>query len=226
MRQNGIRRFLMLAGTFVLASSLGQAATLVYNDSISMQTTNWSDFLTVQQFDPSLGTLNSINFELTGGVLGNIRIENQDASPVTATGNLTATVTLTRPDTTTLVVVIPLFSVSDNFGAYDGVADFDGPSGNAYLGVSGSDVENQTTSNPADLALFTGVGTISLPVSAIGASNATGGGNLLTSFSTQADAQLEITYNYTPFSETPEPATMGLMGTALAGAAIFIRRRK
>jgi hypothetical protein len=50
-----------------------------------------------------------------------------------------------------------------------------------------------------------------------------GGGNIVFGQSTTASFQAEVDYTYTP-NAVPEPATMGLMGSALIGV-FFLRKR-
>jgi hypothetical protein len=51
-----------------------------------------------------------------------------------------------------------------------------------------------------------------------------GGGQIGLSQTTTAGFQAEVDYTYTPASPTPEPATMGLLGSAMAGLFLFRKR--
>jgi hypothetical protein len=53
-----------------------------------------------------------------------------------------------------------------------------------------------------------------------------GGNNVVPVLHTNASFQAEIDYNYTVPSSTPEPATLFLMGTALAGVGLLRKRIK
>ena len=56
-----------------------------------------------------------------------------------------------------------------------------------------------TSPPPAsDLPLFTGVGNILLPVSAVGTSTAMGSGNVITQFATKASATVTVVYTLQP----------------------------
>jgi hypothetical protein len=118
--------------------------------------------------------------------------------------NLQATITLQRPDLSTLVTVIPLAQTSDFVTAFDGSIDFGGTSGKTYSGLSGDATESNCVTDPADLALFTGTGTIVLPAKAIGTSTGSGAGNLILQFNTSASAQANVTYWYHCPSPTEE----------------------
>jgi hypothetical protein len=65
-----------------LAATLG-ASTLSYSDSVVLSDPNWSQSLTIPKFDSSLGTLTAVTFQLSGMVMGDIKLENGDASPTT-----------------------------------------------------------------------------------------------------------------------------------------------
>jgi hypothetical protein len=200
----------------------GWAATVSFSDSVPVQTTTWAGTMTVDKFDPSLGTLLSVEVALSGEVEGNYRFESLDSAPTTVTGNLRAVISLSRPDAMLLVQTIPVVTRADSVPPYDGTSDFGGTSGKTYLGLSANETDTATLTDPADLALFTGPGLISLPVKAVGQSNATGSGNLLALFNTFAGAEVVVTYDYAP---VPLPAAVWLFGTGIVGLVGFARRR-
>ena len=190
---------LILPSALLLASSSALAAPQLqdcHTDSIPLATTNWNDIVSVPQFDPSLGVLLSVDFELTGGIFGSAAIESLDAQASTVTTSYQATLTLTRPDMSTLVVAVPMQQFVDNLTSFDGTIDFGGTSGITHGNISTQDVQSVNTTAPADLALFTGLGNIDLPVDAVGSSTASGSGNLITQFLTDAEASVKVCYNY------------------------------
>jgi hypothetical protein len=138
--------------------------------------------------------------------------------------DLAAILRLQRPDLSNLVVTIPVVSTVDNASAWDGVSDYAGTSGKTYANISASDSDFATTSSAGDKALFTGVGFISLPVEANGASTGSGAGNLLLQFQTLASASARVTYDYTA---VPEPSSLLALMSGLGGLMGFaIRRRR
>lgn len=215
--------FLLTALVALLAVSAG-ASTVSYGPYAQpLSTTNWSTSITLPQFDPALGTLNSISFVLFGHVEGTAKFESMDAAPAVITMDLSAMLKLKRPDLTDLVVTIPVASTSDNASAFDGTIDFGGTSGNTYGGLSANDTESATTSTAADKALFTGLGSIVLPVTASGASTGSGAGNLLLQFQTSASAWATVTYDYTA---VPEPSSLLALMSGLGVIGLAIRRKR
>lgn len=193
----------MLVGSIALLGAAGTAMadSVQYSDTVALTLTNWDDTVSIQQFDPGLGNLISVAFELNGHVEGSAKFESLDSAPATVNMNLAAEIDLQRPDLSSLVTVLPLTATSDAVGAFDGTIDFGGTSGRTYDSLSGDDTESSITTNAGDLALFTGLGTIDLPVSAMGASTGSGAGNLILQFSTSASASVTVTYEY----EVPVP---------------------
>ena len=197
------------------------AGSITYTDSIPFQTTNWDLSVSIPKWDPALypgQTLDQVIFSLGGAVKGSIKFESLDAAPATVTTQLKAQITLQRPDLTTLVVVLPVASNTDNVAEYDGITDYAGTSGKTYPSLSASDSETSTSPPPAsDLLLFSGSGNITLPVKAEGQSSGSGAGNLLVQFSSEANADVSVTYVW-----SPEPASLGLLAL---GALTVLRRR-
>lgn len=162
------------------------------------------------KFDLEDTCLDSVCFTLDGHVQGVAKFESLDGAPATVTMNLAATLTLQRPDTTPLVVTLPLTQTTDNVTAYDGVTDFAGTSGKTYSDLSGDKSETSCTHALDDFALFSGTGNIVLPVVAAGASNGSGAGNLILQFATDASAGASVTYYYhTCPPVSVEPTTWG-----------------
>ena len=197
------------------ATSLTQAATITYGPfEIAEQPTDWNETLSITQFDPSLGILGGVSFELTATVAGSAEAESLDAAPAEVTTDLVARVSLTDPTGNALVSSIPISNQVDNLAAFDGTIDFTGPSGVAHISLSVSLTESGTSN---DFGLFTGVGTIDLPIKAIGESTGSGAGNLITQFSTSASASVSVTYDYIEAVPEPTSALLTLLGMSFLG---------
>ena len=222
-----MRNSIILLPAILMLALLGtyaSAATVSYSANVPLQTTDWNTTLDLPKFNPSLGTLNSISFSLTGNLEGTVSLENQSQSPANVGTVLNATLTLARPDMTVLVVAIP--AIPRNFAAtaYDGTLDYGGTSGITYPTTSASNTENSgLLTSAADKALFLGPGTISLPVNAIGFAGGSGSANLALLFSADAGADASVTYDYTT---VPEPSSLLALLSGLGGLAGFAFRRK
>jgi hypothetical protein len=191
----------------VLAAFLSTAAvalaqpptTQCFTGSIPITPTNWSSSVTVPKFDPNLGTLQSVTVSITANSTGSARAESLDSAPSVVSLTFQNVVAVQRPDNTLLVAASPQVNFLDNLSAYDGVLDFGGTSGVSHLNLAVSATNSVTVPPPAgDLALFTGPGTITLPVAAIGTSSASGAGNLIAQFTSAAGADVQVCYLYLP----------------------------
>jgi hypothetical protein len=208
-------------GVAVAASADMQIVT----GSVAATAGNWTKSVTIPKFDPALGTLTSITYKLTADVDGTAVVTNNATTSQDFAVTLKATVTLERPDDTTLVVSIPLITSPMTL-----VSAGPAPNGNnpyTFGPLNGTDSESAAAPPPtSDLTLFTSTGPsdldITLPVTAKAGDTYTGHGNDSCRFSTTADAQVEVDYNY----YTPEPGTLGLLGLGLPLAGVWFRRRK
>ena len=187
---------MVLVSSVALSATLGYAYTVSHCVSVPLASTNWNTTISIPKFTGDCECLQSVCFQLCGHVEGTAKFESMDASATTVAMNLQSTITLSRPDLSPLVVVIPLANTSDNVTAFDGTIDFGGTSGRTYGGLSGDDIDSMCSTAPADFALFCGTGNIDLPIGALGTSYGSGAGNLILQFSTSASANATVTYTY------------------------------
>jgi len=217
------RRWLMAA---LVTLSIGTTSAFAransevcFTDSIPYTLTNFNDVLSFQMFNPNdafgdgsniPGTLTSVKVMLNGALLGSMDLTNF-GSAADISGSLTPEITITRPDLTVLL----------NLGLNGVFGPVMVNNGQTYTVSPITDMQSimQMFNTPGDLSLFTGPGTINLPVTATGAFMVTGGsGNVLTTAMTSVSADASVCYN---FSIVPEPATAGLV---LAGIGLMLRR--
>jgi len=160
---------------------------------------------TVPKFDLAGQCLTSVCVKLAGGTLCDIAFENYQLFPVVVTANAIATITLQRPDLSTLVVVVPTVTVVDSLPVFDNVLDYGGLSGRSYFGLPGADSDSLCLSGASDLALFAGAGTISLPGFATDGSYQVGASSW--SLGPRPYANITVTYNYRDCSVPVAPST-------------------
>lgn len=172
------------------------ATEITHTATVPLATTNWNETVTIPKFQLDPLCLQSVCIELRGHVEGAAKFESLDAADAEIIMNLQATLTISRPDNTPLVTVIPLANTVDSVTAFDDVIDFGGTSGKTYTDLSGNAIETGCTIDAADLVLFSGAGNILLPMGATGTSNGSGAGNLILQFATSASVEVIVTYTY------------------------------
>ncbi|MBM7066319.1 choice-of-anchor E domain-containing protein [Actibacterium sp. 188UL27-1] len=217
---------MLVAGTALLCATSVSAATVSYSDSISLQTTNWEEQLSLPQFDTTFGFLNSVTLTLTAMIEGGAAAESKDAAASTVVLDLSATLTAATNLIPEIAKAIPLVVEQFNATAFDGTVDYAGSSGLTLDDLQASDSGSGVVTG-SDLDEFIGDGTVEILLTALGTASGTGSGNLSTDFNMDASAAVEITYDYTPsaIAVVPLPAGAVLMLTGL-GAVGFVGRRR
>ena len=194
--------------------------------SISPTDTNFgpgtavNDPLVFNKFNPALGTLTSVSVTVsydfthtstvtffTPGTIGTAAVQN--------------VISVQRPDGTGIASATATdYSQSTTFNP--ATMKLNQPITLSPVTSSGS-IGPLLLTTSADLSLFTGTGTISLPVVASSlASMPTNNGNGAAAVTTQADAKVTISYTYTA---VPEPSSAVLLGLGGAGFCLYRRRR-
>jgi len=178
----------------VLVAQAAGAATISYSSSIPLSTTNWEKQISLPQFNPALGTLESVEIRLAAYVEGMAFFENMDAEPTEVTTELSAQISL--HDSALTAVAFPIHTVVDSVEAFDGDVDFGGTSGKMYAGLAADDSAADQTTDPSRLSQYTGTGTIDFTAQATGKSRVVGPGNLAAGFQTKAKADVTVIYTY------------------------------
>jgi hypothetical protein len=174
---------------------------------------NWTKTVQVAQFDPSLGTLTGIDVINTTTLTTDMQEENLDAAAATITASVQGGVTVSGPGVQGLTASV---QAADSFNAapFDGTIDFSGPSGHDSGAKKPSASQSVTLTDPADLALFTGTGTVSFDGRATATSTTGGPGNVLTLINTTAGAELKVVYHYVP-SNALQPGNYTIVQTTV-----------
>ena len=177
--------------------------TAAQNVTVADSQTGWVDDVTLQQFDPSQGSLYSVNISVASDIEAGAGLENLGPTASAFSVGETTLVSLDRPDGSTLFQSTAATGVAGNLAAYDGITDFSGPSGIFDLSLSGVSNPSAGTEDDVaakDLALFTGTGSIALTASSTGTSTVSGPGNLVAELRANAGAQIAVSYTYVPAS--------------------------
>lgn len=173
------------------------AAEVVHRDAIPLQKTDWLAALNAPQFDPAQGVLVSVELQFTGRLKGSVRYESLDAQAGAVTLTMFGQLGLRRPDDTLITESTPQTVRTVAVTEFDGGIDYAGTSGGVFEGLVAVEVaESVLLTAPADLALFTGLGEIVLPVDAQATTRGEGAGNLALQYTTLAAASLQVKYVY------------------------------
>lgn len=205
--------------------SLAQAAMEVFDPSVTAAPTGYSDAeAQVPQFDPSLGTLNSISVTAYG--TGNFTQLFENLGP--SAGHLmigqSLYMILDMPDQTTPILSLEQTeNHSYSFSSFDGTLNYGGTSGRtAIYPVTASG--QGTITSPSGLAQFTGTGFADLYLNAEGEidlPSGLAGGNLILGGLLSAGAQFTVQYDY---STVPEASTWLGAAAALLALVLGLRR--
>lgn len=217
----------VLGAVFCVAMGLSQsanAATLSVSQAISSTTTNWEESVSLQQFNSALGALNSVTVTLEGVVNGEAGAENLGKATRDVTLKLEALVSASTAALGSIVDTLPVVSETHSLSAYDGNTDFGGTSG-VSTGLHTSNETNSVILTGMDMDEFIGVGLVNFIVAALGSSEVSGGGNMLSYFTTKASAFLKVEYDYT-VAPVPLPVAAPMLIAALGLMGFASRRRK
>lgn len=203
-----------------------ESAIIEYSNSFENVPINFAVGFTVPKFDPNLGTLNKIEFQLTGSFTGSSRAENLSAVPVTI--YLSNRVRFKQMVSGGPVLFDEYILKQDSFVAqgWDGSfpPDWNGPSGKEFVFLN-EVIETFVVEKTdiASLALFSGVGNVLVPVTAQDASTTSmSGPNIVASqFENMKSVYSLVRYHYTP---VPEPQIWGLTAIGICGMVILWKK--
>jgi hypothetical protein len=161
-------------------------------------TTDFTQNGSINQFDPSLGQLTSVQITYQAAIHTDMKAENLDAAAQTVTTSVNGDLKLQVGTVGALDVGVNV-NQTKQLSAYDGVSDFAGTSGMDSGEKDSGDTKTLTlTAGQNDLSAFIGTGTVSLSNIATATSTASGSGNLLSTIQTTATGKATIVYTYTP----------------------------
>lgn len=179
----------------VLSSSAEGVETAEYCDTLSFNASSPEGNYTLLLFDPSLGNLLDVNLAVDLEVMQDFSLENERSNGQTIDAESEAVLNVTLPDLSSISVNASS-SVSEKLEAYDGTADFEGPSGKTIEGAASRGSFEQKYTEPSDFVASTQNETISLPAVLEVSSSARG--NIALSIATVAESKICVTYTYEP----------------------------
>jgi protocatechuate 3,4-dioxygenase beta subunit len=171
--------------------------TLSHTISFPETPTDWTATQSVPQFDPSLGTLTSVEILNADPIKNTIKVENLDTAADQIHVTMTGTLTLSAPGVSGLVTNL---SADQTFSAsaFDGTIDFGGTSGHTFAPQTVNGSNSTTLTAATDLAQYIGTGTVSFTEATHASSMATGSANLLVQVNTTAASNVTVIYHYIP----------------------------
>jgi hypothetical protein len=173
------------------------AADNVYTHNIPLTETDFTEMITLPKFDLQLGALERVEISFSSNLQGSVQFESLDSSPALVTTEMQGWLHLQGPDGAFLTSTNPTTTRSIELRSFDGLLDFGGISGGAFnqmvaIGLS----DTKMLLAPAELALFSGPGSVQLTMAAQGQVAGSGGGNLALNYTTEASALVTLKYVY------------------------------
>jgi hypothetical protein len=196
------------------ASTLGPLPTTT---PIAPTLTDWTGTLEFPQFDPSLGTLISVELTISGAISTDITVTNSATTGSDGTVKTECLFTVQDSGNNLVAPQLDLLSPVFSYSLVPG-----GSISSGTLTKSGSDT--QTYTSPVVLSEFTGLGSITLNASTFTQTLlANTGGNTAAGQVTTGSVTGTVTYNFTP---VPEPSTLAMLGFFAVGLVGCAMRRK
>lgn len=248
--------WMILAQGVVLADVTSVQTVTIPNNTQSNWNTDTPSLsginpLIFNKFDTSLGTLQSVNLTVAYTITQSVKLTFTPVSSATQNATLGSTTSLpsdptqgtninlnlgTGSSATNLVNIqapVLQYSKTYNAGSTTQVFSTDLPPTSPYYltPVNGSSnvvagSVSKTLTDPSQLGLFTGSGTIGLPADATsGSTHTISGGNGGVMNLTYAGITVSISYNYTP-NPVPEPSSVALLGIGGGGLLVMVRRSR
>ncbi|MBW4646549.1 MAG: PEP-CTERM sorting domain-containing protein [Goleter apudmare HA4340-LM2] len=204
----------------VATAGAANAASLSFNTSLASQKTDILNApLSVQKFNSSLGTLDSVILEFTSNILGNGSVTNTGSSAANFRLSLNSDISLKDATNNNTLFNLNASTLSSQFSV----------GANQTLStptLTATETDTQTFTDAGFLQSFIGTGNRNFLFSAEALSGIVGSGNLNSTVSTFADGFLKVTYNYTEkTTSVPEPSALLGIGV-MTGFGVISKKKK
>lgn len=187
----------------------------------------------INQFDTNLGTLSSIEFEVTGAGISGTVTDQYTGSPAQPTQT---NVQVTMGGDLSIIDPVDISNhLSDTYmsATVTGKTLLNNGTVNTFPGLSTTGNTSDTIETTSDFTPFEGAGTLSLSYGVVaGTAFANSGGFPLildnpsaATVSGTSSGSIEVIYNFSDAVAIPEPAPLALMGCGLLGLGYLVRWR-
>jgi hypothetical protein len=217
---------LMALGLAVMAvAQPASAGIIVQTDTYAMQATPFSDALTFNSFNASLGTLTGVTIQLneTGTVTTFVANFGTAANYSNVIG--TGTVSVTGPNATMVTTSFSSSPYAGNIGA----GTFFSPT-TIVLGTTSGSASTTSSVASSSFSFFESPpSTLTYVINAVGSTSASGtstmgSGPVLYGANATVGGSVVITYTFT--AAVPEPASLGMVVLGLGGICAVRRFRR
>jgi hypothetical protein len=199
---------------FTIDQTINTTPTTAEQDLAFSSPTDVTQTQQINQFNPSLGTLTSVEIVQDAKITSNIKVDNLDAIASKVDGTIDGTVTLQAAGASPLTATVKEANVSATVNASDGTMGFTGTAAHDFGPTDAQAATQDVILNAGSSDLSSFIGTGKATVSETGTANVCvcGPGNLLSLVQSTVGGATKVIYHYTP-SNALTPGTYTVVQT-------------
>ena len=204
----------LTAAALMVSAEMASADTITQTLTFGPATTPWTHTFSFVGFDTALGTLTQVSDTLTEHLAGTVDVVNNGSAPTFFVGLLTNTASKSLPGLS--------ISLANTSNAVFGALAPGESSGSMLLaGVSSSSAAIISGLSSYEVAsVLANAMDTSTPVFASST------GNAAATFTHTGEITDQLVYTLTPLAPIPEPGTLAILSSSLAGLFFICRRRR